>query len=98
MLAGVLLVLLTVGATAVFAADTTRGAKIYNQHCVDCHGPSGSGQMPGVPDFTHSDRLFQSDQALAETIKRGKNVMPGFQGILTDEQIFDVIAYLRTLH
>jgi mono/diheme cytochrome c family protein len=88
---------LVAGASLVYAADPTKGAKIYNQHCVDCHGPSGDGQMPGVPDFTRTQTLFKPDSVLSDTIKTGKNVMPGFAGILTQEEIYDVIAYLRTL-
>jgi len=91
-------VVLIAGVTAVYAADPTKGAKLYNQNCVDCHGPHGDGQMPGVPDFRRTQVLFKPDTVLSETIQRGKNVMPGFAGVLTREQINDVIAYLRTLH
>ena len=86
------------GVSVLYAADPDKGASIYNNKCVDCHGPTGEGQMPGVPDFKRTRVLFQPDTTLAETIKTGKNVMPGFAGILTQEQINDVIAYLRTLH
>lgn len=89
---------LIAGVTAGYAADPTKGAKLYNQHCVDCHGPRGGGQMPGVPDFRRTQVLFKPDTVLSETIQRGKNVMPGFAGVLTRDQINDVIAYLRTLH
>jgi mono/diheme cytochrome c family protein len=91
-------VMLCAGVTTGYAADPTKGAKLYNEHCVDCHGVHGEGQMPGVPDFTRTPVLFKPDTVLSETIQRGKNVMPGFAGVLTRDQINDVIAYLRTLH
>lgn len=79
------------------AADPLKGAKLYNDRCADCHGPRGVPAMPGVPDFSHSQRLMQSDMALVRTISVGKGMMPAFQGVLTEQEIFDVIAYLRTL-
>ena len=91
-------VLLMAGVTAGYAADPTKGAKLYNQHCVDCHGSHGDGQMPGVPDFRRTQVLFKPDTVLSETIQQGKNIMPGFAGVLTRDQINDVIAYIRTLH
>ena len=92
------MVILLTAVTAGYAADPTKGAKLYNQHCVDCHGANGDGQMPGVPDFRRTQVLFKPDTVLSETIQQGKNVMPGFAGVLTRDQINDVIAYLRTLH
>ena len=40
---------------------------------------------------------MQSDFALLESVRRGKNIMPAFAGVLRDREILDVIAYLRTL-
>jgi mono/diheme cytochrome c family protein len=83
--------------TALHAADTINGGKVYGQYCASCHGPSGAGMMPGTPNFTHGTSLMQPDNTLLNGIKAGKNAMPGFQGILSDQDIRDVIAYLRTL-
>lgn len=79
------------------AADTKSGATIYQHHCQNCHGVSGQGDFPGMPDFSRGEGLFQPNSTLMNTIKRGKGVMPAFEGLLTDEEILDVIAYLRTL-
>ncbi|HKI82426.1 MAG TPA: c-type cytochrome, partial [Pseudodesulfovibrio sp.] len=64
----------------------------------NCHGADGRGAMPGVPNFTIGMTLMQSDATLYNTISVGKSVMPGFEGILSDQDIYDVIAYIRTLH
>ena len=42
-------------------------------------------------------RGMQPDMALLATLKAGKNAMPGYFGILSDNEILDVIAYSRTL-
>lgn len=82
----------------VLAANPARGAGIYTNHCAVCHSPSGHGVMPGAPNLARGDRLQQSDAALLSSIKAGRNAMPGYQGILSDLDLLDVIAYLRTLH
>ena len=40
--------------------------------------------------------LMKSDQQLLAFVKKGKLVMPGFNGVLSDEEILDIIAYIRT--
>ncbi len=79
------------------AADLARGGQIFALHCATCHGPSGQGGIPGAPRFNRGERLMQSDFTLLATVRRGKNVMPAFGGVLRDREILDVIAYLRTL-
>ena len=79
------------------AADPHKGASIYSQYCADCHGNRGKPNMPGVPDFTRNQRLMQSDLVLVKSISIGKGMMPAFQGRLSESDILDVIAYLRTL-
>lgn len=40
---------------------------------------------------------MEPDEVLFESVKFGKGVMPGFQGILSDDEIADSIAHVRTL-
>jgi cytochrome c6 len=80
------------------AADMIKGAELYAEHCVSCHGVSGINVMPGVPNFTQTDSLLKPDSLILPSIKNGKNAMPAYEGILTDQGILDVIAYLRTLN
>lgn len=82
---------------AAQAADLARGSQIYALHCATCHGPAGQGGIPGAPRFNRGERLMQSDLALAQTVRRGRNIMPAFAGVLRDREILDVIGYLRTL-
>ena len=79
------------------AADPKHGGEIYNKQCVNCHGERGRPNMPGVPDFARGERLMQSDIDLIKSIGRGKGMMPSYQGLLSEKDITDVIAYLRTL-
>lgn len=83
--------------TVVQAADPMVGKKIYVQHCQNCHGERGVPQWPGVPDFSRGEGLLQADSVLLTTIRAGKAMMPSYRGALQDDEILDVIAYLRTL-
>jgi len=84
-------------APAAVCADLARGGQIYALHCATCHGPAGQGGIPGAPRFNRGERLMQSDFTLLATVRRGRNVMPAFGGVLRDREILDVIAYVRTL-
>jgi cytochrome c6 len=53
--------------------------------------------MPDAPNFAHSEKLLRPDMFILAAIKEGNNAMPAFQGMLKDEEILDVIAFLRTL-
>jgi len=79
------------------AGDPQRGRQIYIEHCSGCHGLTGSPTMAAVPAFSRGERIMKPDQELLAFIKRGKTVMPGYEGVLTDMEILDTIAYIRTL-
>ena len=50
------------------------GKDIYSQTCVACHGASGTGAIPGTPNFTKADgALSKSDDELT------RNITVGFQ-------------------
>jgi cytochrome c6 len=53
--------------------------------------------MPGSPNFQRGEKLMQADFVLLASIRRGRNVMPAYAGILRDQEIMDVVAHLRTL-
>jgi len=90
--------MLALGSADSLAADTIKGGELYAVHCVSCHGTSGVNVMPNAPNFTQNESLLQPDLLLLTSIKNGKNAMPAYQGILTDQDILDVIVYLRTLN
>ena len=78
------------------AADPRNGAKLYNMHCSSCHGPKGQGMMPGTPDFGRDRTLFAADPVLVQVIEQGRGVMPAYRGLMSTQDILDVIAHLRT--
>ncbi|MDH4276196.1 MAG: cytochrome c [Gammaproteobacteria bacterium] len=99
MLRGLVMCIVLSGIAApALAANVFNGKEVFNRHCASCHGRSGEGIMPGMPNFTHGDRLFtKPDETLRESIRQGSGIMPGFSAILNDQDIQDVVAYLRSL-
>ena len=83
---------------AVFAADTFNGRKIYQTYCEGCHGKTGRGEMPGTPNFSRGRGLIQTDLSLLNHIRSGRNAMPAFEGVLDNNEILDVITYIRTFY
>lgn len=94
---GLALMLALPGGQEAMAADPTKGRKIYMQHCQNCHGLSGKAQMPGVPDFSRGEGLFRPDIELVRQIRLGRGMMPAFEGLFTEDELLDVVAFLRTL-
>ena len=85
-------------AAVVSAADVFNGKAVYTDYCQGCHGRSGRGEMPGTPNFTRGGTLMQPDLSLYRQVADGKNAMPGFLGVLSEQEILDVISYIRTLY
>ena len=84
--------------TPGYASDINQGQKIYQQNCSICHGANGNSTMANAANFKRGEGLFQSDQSLLKRIQNGKRACPAYRGILTEQKIFDVIAYIRTLY
>jgi len=81
---------------ASFAADTA--ADVYKSKCAMCHGPDGKGKMAGTKDLSSTDVQKASDADLNATITNGKPPkMPSYKGKLTDDQIKDLVTYIRSL-
>lgn len=81
----------------VLAADVFAGREIYVTHCETCHGKDGRPVDPGTPDFARGERLFAGDGELFRRVRSGTGAMPAYRGLLSDDEIRDVIAYLRSL-
>lgn len=89
-------VLLQVYSFQVIANNVFKGREVFMRECMACHGESGEGKLPGLPNFKEGQTLFKTDSALIDIVRDGKGVMPSFNGLLTDEDIRNVVAYLRS--
>ena len=74
----------------------TQGAVLFRQECVFCHGVSARGGMRGPDLTTGSWSHGGSDAELAATIRAGVTGTAMPPNTLTAEEIWQIIAYLRT--
>lgn len=89
---------LLAGPDKATAADFFNGETVYRTYCESCHGPRGQGLIGNAPNFARGQGLMQPDASIYEVIKDGKNSMPAFRGVLTTDEYFDVISYIRSFY
>ena len=80
--------------------DAAKGAKIFADNCVACHGDNGKGNLElGAPNLTDKIWLYGSDEAtLIETITNGRaGVMPAWEGRLDPATIKAMAVYVHSL-
>jgi cytochrome c6 len=85
---------------SVFAADS--GADVFKTKCASCHGATGAGDTAmgksmKLKDLGSAEVQSQTDADLTNVISKGKKPMPGYEGKLTNDQIQDLVKYIRTL-
>jgi mono/diheme cytochrome c family protein len=83
------------------------GQKTYRMYCRLCHGTSGKGDGPQAPKDTHPSDLTDdtwdhgsSDAEIYAAIRDGigpKFDMKGFRSKLTDQEMWNVVNYLRSI-
>ena len=71
-----------------------RGKDLYDASCVVCHGPQGKG---GVGPKLAGNPVPSDEQAFWKVVHEGRHVMPPLKGTVTDEQMTDIRAWLKSL-
>ncbi len=77
--------------------DTTAGEASYQTSCAVCHGAAGEGGIgPALAENEFIQSLNNAD--LVDFILEGRSgtAMAGFKGRLTNEEIANIVAFLRT--
>lgn len=89
----------------VAVGESETGETLYNTYCMSCHGVLGEGDGALGGEFDVKPANFhlpsvqnQKDGALFWKISEGKDAMPAYKTSLTDEQRWQLVAYLRTLY
>lgn len=93
------------GLTNPQADGAAAGAEVFNTNCASCHGPEGHGDGPAGAALDPAPKNLPElaaqvgDDYLFWRISTGKEgtSMVAWKGILTDEQIWQTVAYIRTL-
>jgi len=77
----------------------SEGEELYKLlNCYSCHGLRGGGGMG--PDLTDEEwkEGTGDDTRVMDQVMTGRNKMPGYDGVITEEEAWKVIAYVRTLY
>jgi mono/diheme cytochrome c family protein len=98
--------MMTLAATTAFPAEAP---DTWTQNCASCHGADGAGhtkagRMAQVKDMTNPDyqKGFTDEQAAAQIKnglkdKDGKERMKAFGDVLSEAQVKELVAYVRSL-
>ncbi len=91
---------LSLSGKAADLATAARGAAVYKEQCVACHGDSGKGKADqGVPDLTDGIWLYGgSTEAVVESIRTGRGgMMPAWTGRLDAVTLKALAIYVHSL-
>jgi mono/diheme cytochrome c family protein len=90
------------------AGEVAKGKALFELKggCVNCHGSGGRGDGPAgkmlappPADLTSPKAKAKSDADVLKTIQEGRSgtAMIGFKGQLTEQEIRDLLTYVRSL-
>ena len=74
------------------------GEELFANVCQGCHmpdarGASGAGTYPSLAD----NKNLESGSYSVHLVVNGRHGMPAFRGVIPDEQIWEIAAYIRSL-
>jgi mono/diheme cytochrome c family protein len=83
---------------------TAQGKTMFNQMCAICHGRKGDGKGgggvsldPKPTNFLSIDVLKETDGAIFWKMTEGKPPMASYKEILTEDQRWKLVNYIREL-
>ena len=89
---------------ATSEASVQTGQSLFVKTCAACHGKTGLGNGPKAislktspTDFTKAESQNQTDGEHFYKTKTGRADMPKYEGKLSDDDIWNIVNYMRTL-
>jgi mono/diheme cytochrome c family protein len=93
-------------APSIAQGDLDNAQNVFGSECATCHGNDGRtptdlgrGLYPRVPDLGSDEAQHWSDPEMFWIIRNGIRLtgMPAFGKLLTDQETWSLVGYLRTL-
>jgi len=85
-------------------ASVQSGKKLYRSRCAVCHGKTGLGDGPGGKALVPQPKSLkapivqnQTDGEIFWKISKGRNDMIKWEPILTEQQRWDLVNFIRTM-
>lgn len=91
------------GSQPAMSKEATRGERVFKMQCSVCHNANSTAALhgPGLKGLYHRQTLPSgiplTDEHVRQNIIHGRAMMPPFGNVLDEQQISDVIAYLKTI-
>jgi mono/diheme cytochrome c family protein len=92
------------GAVVLGSAASAQGnaEKNYAAKCATCHGADGHAAVPAgkalkARDFHAPEVQSETDADMTAIIAKGKNKMPAYEKQLKENEIKDLVEYVRAL-
>lgn len=83
-------------APALLTEAEKAGKKMFQQRCSVCHTPPETGSKLYGPVIS-DDSVRGRETMVLEVIRKGTPHMPGFQYTLRPQEIYNIVAYLKTV-
>jgi cytochrome c553 len=85
------------------AASASQGEAIYNKNCASCHGNPGKNNSlksltPVPPDLSSAKTQELTDGELFYILSTGRMVMPSFKNVLSEDERWKAISYIRSFN
>lgn len=75
--------------------SAARGQDIYSENCAQCHGPDGTGEVPGSRNFQDLDYIRGETPADFYTaVTEGRGEMPSYRERLSSDERWDVVFFV----
>ena len=87
-------------------SNLVNGKEKFVKNCVSCHGDLGQGDGVDSLDFNEKpaninrklNSLFTSQRRLINDVLNGEREMPAWKGILSEDDITDIFAYVLEIN
>jgi mono/diheme cytochrome c family protein len=77
-------------------ADGMDGKGLFTKNCAACHQPTGKGIPGAFPALAGNTFVQGAPSDVATVLLKGRGGMPDFSGSLDDEEIAQVLTYVRS--
>lgn len=81
-----------------------QGQEVYTIYCASCHGHQGKSDGVNTNNLTVKPRKFQDKRVISQTngaifwkIREGRGEMPSFKNVLSEEQKWQMVEYIRDI-
>lgn len=98
----VLAVIIGLAQTPRPKGDASRGSKVFDDNCAQCHYPDSKDEkvgpgLQGVKDGKLPDGRAATHDRILDIINTGPAEMTSFKDRLSEQEKEDVVAYVMTL-